>query len=57
MQSHFLLLVAFAFFVSLVLAIIGKDEPREQLQLGGWMFTGLVGSAIVVGWLLYFLPI
>jgi uncharacterized membrane protein len=56
MQSHFVLLVAFAFFVSLVFAVIGKDEPHEQFQLGALMFAGFVGAAVALGWLLYFLP-
>lgn len=56
MGSHFVLLVAFAFFVSLVFAVIGKEEPREQLRLGALMFAGFVGAAVVLGWLLYFIP-
>jgi hypothetical protein len=53
MQSHFLLLVVFAFFVSLVFSVLTKDETREQLRLGGLMFGGFIGSAIVAGWLMY----
>ena len=53
MQSHFLLLVVFAFFVSLVFAVLTKDDRREQLRFGGLMFGGFVGSAIVAGWLMY----
>ena len=53
MQSHFLLLVVFAFFVSLVFAVLTKDEGHEQLRFGGLMFGGFVGSAIVAGWLMY----
>jgi hypothetical protein len=57
MQSHFLLLVLFAFFVSLVFAAIARDEPREQLQLGGLMFGGFIVSALVLGWLMYPFPL
>ena len=53
MQSHFLLLVVFAFFVSLVFAALAKDERREQLRFGGLMFGGFLGSAIVAGWVMY----
>lgn len=53
MQSHFLLLVVFAFFVSLVFAALAKDDVRAQVQLGGLMFGGFVGSAVVLGWLMY----
>jgi hypothetical protein len=57
MQSHFVLLVLFSFFVSLVFATITKDEINEQLRLGGVLFAGFVGSAVVLGWLLYPFPL
>ena len=57
MQSHLVLLVIFAFFVSLVFAVIAKDTAREQIRLGGLMFAGFLGSAIVLGWLMYPLPL
>ena len=57
MQSHLFLLVLFAFFVSLVFAVIAKDDAREQVKLGGLMFAGFVASAIVIGWLMYPFPL
>jgi hypothetical protein len=57
MQSHFLLMAIFAFFVSLIFAVIAKDEAREQLRVGGLMFTGFLVSAIVLGWLMYPFPV
>ena len=57
MKSHLLLLALFAFFVSLVFAMISRDEPREQLRLGGLMFGGFIASAIVLGWLMYPFPL
>jgi hypothetical protein len=56
-QSHFLLLVMFAFFVSLVFAVIAKDSSREQLRFGGLMFGGFLASAVVLGWLMYPFPL
>jgi hypothetical protein len=56
-QSHVLLMAIFAFFVSLVFAVIAKDEAREQLRLGGMMFGGFLASAIVLGWLMYPFPL
>ena len=53
MQSHLLLLALFAFFVSLVFAVIAKDDTREQLRFGGLMFAGFLVSAVVLGWLMY----
>ena len=57
MQSHFLLLVIFAFFVSLVFAVIAKDQPADQLKFGGMMFGGFLVSAVVLGWLMYPFPL
>jgi hypothetical protein len=57
LRSHLVLLVLFAFFVSLVFAVIAKDDVREQLRLGGLMFAGFVASALVLGWLMYPFPI
>ena len=57
MRSHLVLMTLFAFFVSLVFALIAKDDAREQLRLGGLMFSGFLVSAIVLGWLLYPLPL
>jgi hypothetical protein len=57
MRSHILLLVLFAFFVSLVFAVIAKDDAREQVRFGGVMFAGFVASAVVLGWLMYPFPL
>ena len=57
MHSHFLLLVLFAFFVSLILALIGRDDPKEQLRFGGGMFVTFVVAALVLGWVLYPFPL
>ena len=57
MQSHLLLLALFAFFVSLVFAVIAKDEARDQIRFGGMMFAGFLASAIVLGWLMYPFPL
>ena len=57
MASHLLLLAIFAFFVSLIFAVIAKDEVRDQLRLGGMMFGGFLASAVVLGWLMYPFPL
>jgi hypothetical protein len=57
MASHILLLAIFAFFVSLIFAVISKDEVRDQLRLGGMMFGGFLASAVVLGWLMYPFPL
>ena len=57
MRSHFLLMALFAFFVSLIFAVIAKDEARDQLRFGGLMFGGFLASAVVLGWLMYPFPL
>ncbi|MCU1381955.1 MAG: hypothetical protein JWL71_652 [Acidobacteria bacterium] len=57
MQSHLLLMAIFAFFVSLVFAVIAKDTLRDQLRFGALMFGGFLASAIVLGWLMYPFPL
>jgi hypothetical protein len=57
MRSHLALLVVFAFFVSLVFALIAKDDVRSQLRFGGLMFGGFLVSALVLGWLMFPFPL
>ena len=57
MSSHFALMALFAFFVSLVFAVLLRDEPREQFRLGSMMFGAFVALAFVLGWVLYPLPL
>jgi len=57
MRSHLVLLALFAFFVSLVFAVIAKDDAREQLRFGGMMFAGFLAAAIVLGWFMYPFPL
>lgn len=57
MQSHLLLLVIFAFLVSLVFAVLSKDDLREQLRFGALLFAGFVATALVLGWLMYPFPL
>ncbi len=57
MTDHFLLLALFAFFVSLVFAVLLRDDPRQQARLGAMMFGGFMAAAFVMGWLMYPLPL
>ena len=56
MHSHFFLLVLFAFFVSLVFALIARDDAAEQLRFGGTLFAGFIASAVLLGWLMVPFP-
>jgi hypothetical protein len=55
--SHFLLMALYALFVSVVFAVLMREEPREQLRTAGLMFAGFIGVAYVIGWLMYPFPL
>ncbi|MEO8678022.1 MAG: hypothetical protein ABI665_03190 [Vicinamibacterales bacterium] len=56
MTSHLGLMALFAFFVSLVFAVIQKDQPQEQLRLGARMFAGFLGAGVILGWVMLIFP-
>ena len=57
MTSHFWLMALFAGFVSLVFALVGRDDPKEQLQFGATLWAVLAAGAVLLGWLMYPLPL
>ena len=57
MASHLLWLTVFAFFVSLVFAVLMRDTPRDQLRTGALMFGAFLGAALVLAWLMFPLPL
>jgi heme A synthase len=57
MTSHMLLMTLFAALVSIVFATLLRDDPRQQLALGGRMFAAFVVVALVLGWLMYPFPL
>ncbi|HKE86318.1 MAG TPA: hypothetical protein VKB50_21320 [Vicinamibacterales bacterium] len=57
MTSHFGMMVVFALFVSTVFATLMRDQPREQLLFGARLLVGFVGAGVLIGWLLYPLPL
>jgi heme A synthase len=56
-NSHLLLLILFSALVSAVFAALSRDDPREQLRTGSLMFGAFVGAALLLGWLMYPLPL
>ena len=57
MSSHLALLVLFALLVSAVFAALTRDDPGAQVRAGLKMFGGFVLAAIVLGWLMFPLPL
>jgi hypothetical protein len=56
MTDHFMLLALFAFFVSLVFAVLLRDDVAAQLRLGLRMFGGFLAAGLILGWLMFPLP-
>jgi hypothetical protein len=54
--THVGLMVVFALFVSIVFAVLMRDEPAAQLRLGARLAGGLVGGGLLAAWLLYLFP-
>jgi len=57
MHSHLIVMALFAFFVSLIFAVLAKDTAREQARLGGLMFVGFMLAGLAVAWLMYPFPL
>ena len=57
MTSHFGLMIVFAFFVSLVFAVIAKDQPADQVKAGARMFGSFIAAALVLGWVMRIFPL
>jgi flagellar biosynthesis protein FliR len=46
-------MLLFAFFVSVVFGITQRAEPKMMVRFGAYSFALLVGSVIVVSWLMW----
>ena len=55
MTSHFWLMVLFAGFVSLVFAVLMRDDPMEQLRFGARLMAAFVAAAVLLGWVMLLL--
>ena len=54
--THFPALVIFAFLVSVVFGVLAKETPRDRFVYGVKVFGAFVGTALVLGWLMYPFP-
>ncbi|HET9227774.1 MAG TPA: hypothetical protein VFR31_13960 [Thermoanaerobaculia bacterium] len=55
-MSHFLLMVLYAFVVSLFFTLLWRRERKEQFRLFLQLFLGMVGGGLLVAWLMYPFP-
>ncbi len=52
--THLQAATIFAFFTSVVFAVISKDTIRERLTYGALCFAAFLGVVFVLGWLMRF---
>jgi heme A synthase len=50
-------MVVFALLVSTVFAALLRDDPRQQMRTGAYMFGVFLAVALAFGWLMYPLPL
>ncbi len=55
MHSHFLYLVLFAAAVGIVLGAMLRSNARQAARLAMWITLGLVGTALLMAWVMYFI--
>ena len=53
---HFLYLVGFAFFVSVVFGVIADGTVRDRIIYATKIFLEFVGISLIAAWVLYFIP-
>jgi len=56
MASHLLALIVFSTLVSVVFAILLRENGKDRLRFALMTFGAFVLSAVVVGWLMYPFP-
>jgi len=55
--THIGLMAVFSLCVSVVFATLMRDTPSEQLRFGAQLLAGFIIGGIILGWLLYPLPL
>jgi heme/copper-type cytochrome/quinol oxidase subunit 4 len=56
MASHLLALIVFSTLVSVVFAMLLREDRKARLRFALMTFGAFVLSAVVVGWLMYPFP-
>lgn len=55
-MTHLLVMMLFAAMVGVVMGLVSRETPREQLFYGLKVFGEFVIIGMVLAWVLYFLP-
>jgi uncharacterized membrane protein len=52
-ESHLLSMVVYAFFVSLVLALIRRPDKKSRIRYGLTLFAIMTAGALAFGWFMF----
>jgi len=52
-RSHLLSMIVYAFFVSVVLSLIRRENPKSRFKYGLSLFLFMVVGALAFGWLMF----
>jgi apolipoprotein N-acyltransferase len=52
-ESHLLSMIVYAFFVSLVLALIRRADTKARLRYGLLLFAVMTVGALAFGWFMF----
>jgi len=51
--SHFIAMLLFAFFVSVVFGVLTRETPRDCLIYSAKTFGAFTGIALLIGWVMF----
>jgi hypothetical protein len=52
-RSHFISMAVYAFFVSVVLSLIRREDLKSRLRYGLALFLLMVAGAVAFGWFMF----
>ena len=56
-MRHFLVMTSFAILAAVVFGVVAKDAQRDRVLYGLKVFVEFMVIGLVLGWILYFLPL
>jgi len=56
-KSHLFSMILYSFLVSVVLALLRRNERKAQFKYGLFLFLIMVVGALLFGWLMYLFTI
>ncbi|MFB0566508.1 MAG: hypothetical protein ACETWK_12640 [Candidatus Aminicenantaceae bacterium] len=57
LKSHLISMIIYSVFVCIVLAVIRREERKEQIKYGLFLFLIMVVGALLFGWFMYLFTI